>query len=387
MSTAKRCSPSTVSARRCARVGHEHPGQAPAAPRSSVDAAASRRRDQGRRVPAAPAGTAWPVAARGAHRSARSARAVPRRGPSRSRRPRALLPMLAVTQQQVGVATPPGPPGAAPASARRHPHPGPRVRPEPGALDQHRVAPRGLEQRRPEPGAGDVRTGSDPRPGPGAPAEPRRPAPAPASTAARTAASRAVRGHRPRPPVCARATRQARPAGILDDSYAVPADPPAQAPGHPRAPRPGARDAPRAGGLRLPDVRRPRHRPPRADRGDAGHRPPVDRPRRRRGRRGRGAGDPRGAAVRAPGRQGRGGLGRVGRRGHRPARHAGDQGGPPRAAGDHRPVPVRVHEPRPLRRASRAGRRASTTTPRWSCSPAPPSRRPAPAPTSSPPAT
>ena len=39
-----------------------------------------------------------------------------------------------------------------------------------------------------------------------------------------------------------------------------------------------------------------------------------------------------------------------------PARHARDQGRPSRPAGDHRPLPVRVHEPRPLRRAA-AGRR------------------------------
>ncbi len=51
-----------------------------------------------------------------------------------------------------------------------------------------------------------------------------------------------------------------------------------------------------------------------------------------------------------PGREGRGGLGRLGRRGDRAARDPRDQGGPPRAARDHRPVPVRVHQPRPLRR-------------------------------------
>ena len=57
-----------------------------------------------------------------------------------------------------------------------------------------------------------------------------------------------------------------------------------------------------------------------------------------------------------PGRQGRGGLGRVGRRGRHPARHARDQGRAPRPAGHHRPLPVRVHEPRPLRRAARRRR-------------------------------
>ncbi len=56
----------------------------------------------------------------------------------------------------------------------------------------------------------------------------------------------------------------------------------------------------------------------------------------------------------------------------------------PRAARDHRRVPVRVHLPRPLRRARRRGdARPSTTTPRSSCSRAPPSATRAPAPTSS----
>ena len=54
-----------------------------------------------------------------------------------------------------------------------------------------------------------------------------------------------------------------------------------------------------------------------------------------------------------PAAQGRGGLGRLGRRGRRPARHARDQGRPPRRARHRRPVPVRVHEPRPLRPAAR----------------------------------
>ena len=57
-----------------------------------------------------------------------------------------------------------------------------------------------------------------------------------------------------------------------------------------------------------------------------------------------------------PAAQGRGGLGRLGRRGRRPARHARDQGRPPRRARHRRPVPVRVHEPRPLRPAARRRR-------------------------------
>ena len=95
--------------------------------------------------------------------------------------------------------------------------------------------------------------------------------------------------------------------------------------------------------------------------------PGVDRlsisPGRRRGGRGRGARHARRAAVRHPGRQGRGGLGRVGRRGRRPARDARDQGRPPGPARHRRPLPVRVHEPRPLRRCC-APTAASTTTPR-----------------------
>ncbi len=83
-----------------------------------------------------------------------------------------------------------------------------------------------------------------------------------------------------------------------------------------------------------------------------GRRPPVDRPRGGRGDRGEGARHPRRAAVRAARRQGRGGLGGLGRRGHRAAGHPRDQGGSPGPARDHRPVPVRVHEPRSLRRRS-----------------------------------
>jgi hypothetical protein len=53
-----------------------------------------------------------------------------------------------------------------------------------------------------------------------------------------------------------------------------------------------------------------------------------------------------------PRREGRRGLGRLGRRGRRPARHARDQGGAPGPARrDHRRLPLRVHEPRALRRA------------------------------------
>ena len=52
-------------------------------------------------------------------------------------------------------------------------------------------------------------------------------------------------------------------------------------------------------------------------------------------------------------REGRARLGGVGRGGRRAAGDARDQAGAARAARDHRRVPVRVHEPRALRRAAR----------------------------------
>ena len=94
-----------------------------------------------------------------------------------------------------------------------------------------------------------------------------------------------------------------------------------------------------------------------ADRGDAGHRPPLDRgTRSRRPARPHALGIPAVLLFGLPAEQGRGGLRRLGRRGRRPARHARDQGRAPRPAGDHRRLPVRVHEPRPLRRAARRRR-------------------------------
>ena len=104
--------------------------------------------------------------------------------------------------------------------------------------------------------------------------------------------------------------------------------------------------------------------------------------------RGGGARHPGGAAVRAPGGEGRGGLGGLGRRGDRPAGHARDQGGASRPARDHRSVPVRVHEPRPLR--GRSDDRHGNGRQRRHARAARPHRRPprpAPAPTSSRPAT
>ena len=87
------------------------------------------------------------------------------------------------------------------------------------------------------------------------------------------------------------------------------------------------------------------------------------------------AGHPGRAAVRPARRQGRAGLGRLRRRGRRPARGARAQGGAPRAGRDHRRVPVRVHDPRPLRRAC-ATTASVDNDARSSCSPAPPSRTP-----------
>ena len=79
--------------------------------------------------------------------------------------------------------------------------------------------------------------------------------------------------------------------------------------------------------------------------------------RRRGGGRGRRARHPRRAAVRPARRQGRAGLRRVGRGGHRPARHARRSRRPhPDLLVDHRRVPVRVHDARPLRRAARRRR-------------------------------
>ena len=105
-----------------------------------------------------------------------------------------------------------------------------------------------------------------------------------------------------------------------NDRYVVPADPFAQAQGQSRAARPGARDAPGGRGLRLPDVRGPRHRPPRADRGDARSDHLSIAHAVEEAGEARGARHPRGAAVRAAGVQGRGGLGRLGRGGRSSSR-------------------------------------------------------------------
>ena len=94
-----------------------------------------------------------------------------------------------------------------------------------------------------------------------------------------------------------------------------------------------------------------------------------------------GMGHPGDPAVRPARREGSPGLGGLGRGRHRAAGGAGGEGQRAGSAGDHRRLPLRVHEPRALRRGR--GRRASATIPRWSCWPAPPSRTPRPARTSS----
>ena len=103
----------------------------------------------------------------------------------------------------------------------------------------------------------------------------------------------------------------------------------------------------------------------------------------RRGGRGRGR---RGDAVRRPRDQGRHRLRRARPRRH-PQRRDRRRGrrGRRRADGDERPVPRRVHRPRPLRRA-RPPTAGSTTTPRSRCTPRWRSPRPRPASTSSAPA-
>ena len=116
--------------------------------------------------------------------------------------------------------------------------------------------------------------------------------------------------------------------------------------------------------------------------------PGVERLRSGRGRdRGRAAassGIGGGAAVRDPRREGRRGLGRVGRGGRRPARVRAIKAALPGAAGDHRRVPVRVHRATATAACyANADGPRSTTTRRSSCSRAPRSATPAPAPTSS----
>ena len=132
-------------------------------------------------------------------------------------------------------------------------------------------------------------------------------------------------------------------------AHAVPHLPPPPAPRVSAAALDGPRDdAPRRR-LRLSALRGPRPRGPRAHRVHARTVPALHR-RAAQGVQGRRVdGDPGGAPVRAAARQGPArhrGL-RGGR--HHPAGGARGEGHHPRPAGDHRRVPVRVHEPRPLR--------------------------------------
>ena len=172
-----------------------------------------------------------------------------------------------------------------------------------------------------------------------------------------------------RRPTCASARGSSREADVdaalgacaadYHRLHGLPRHPPAPPARDHRPARPRARDRAGRAPPRLPDVRgrtAQTRRTPIPSMPGIDHLSIAPRGRRRRAR------PPRSASRRVllfglPARQGRGGLGRVGRRGRRPARHARDQGRPPRPAGDHRPVPVRVHEPRPLRRAARRRRR------------------------------
>ena len=108
---------------------------------------------------------------------------------------------------------------------------------------------------------------------------------------------------------------------------------------------------------RLSDVRGGRRPQAHADSRAARDRPPEHRRRRRGGRDRARARHPGRAAVRAARGQGRRGFRRVGRRGRHPARHPGDQVRLSGPFGHHRPLSVRVHVARPLRRAARRRRR------------------------------
>ena len=137
-----------------------------------------------------------------------------------------------------------------------------------------------------------------------------------------------------------------------------------------------------------PAVRRPRPRTRRApDRRHARRRPPVDQRRRRGGgERRTPAASPAVLLFGLPADKDEEGSGAWDDEGVVQLAIRAIKDACPDAARHHRRVPVRVHLPRPLRRAALPTAR-STTTPRSSCSRARPSRRPTPAPTWSPPAT
>ena len=173
-----------------------------------------------------------------------------------------------------------------------------------------------------------------------------------------------------------RASDSDRQAGGILDRHAVPADPPSPAARHPRAPRPRPRDAPEPDDLVYPMFVVHGDRPSRADRVDARRRPPLDRQRGRRGRRGGRARDPGGAAVRHPGRtRTTSGTGAWDDEGIVQMAIRAIKDAAPGPARDHRRLPVRVHEPRPLRRGPRRGRGRQRRRPS-SCSRGRPSRTP-----------
>ena len=125
----------------------------------------------------------------------------------------------------------------------------------------------------------------------------------------------------------------------------------------------GARDVAGGGRLRLPAVRDARARRAQADRLDAGHLSALGRPGGRGSRARRVARRSRRAALRHPGVQGSDRRGELLAARRRRAGGARDQAGGAGAGRDHRRVPVRVHRPRPLRRAQRRRRGAAAPAP------------------------
>ena len=168
---------------------------------------------------------------------------------------------------------------------------------------------------------------------------------------------------------------------------ALPANAPAPPARHAGAARPRARDAAGPGRLRPAAVRRGGPRRPRADRRDARRRPAVDRrapsPRPARPR---ALGIPAVLLFGIPAHKDEEGSGAWDDEGVVQLADARDQGRPPRPARHRRPVPVRVHEPRPLRPAARR-RLGRQRRERRAARAHRASRRRAPAPTSSRPAT
>ena len=158
------------------------------------------------------------------------------------------------------------------------------------------------------------------------------------------------------------APRALRPRRVPSMGDGLPPDPPAPPARHPRAARAGPRDA---AASRRPGAARCSSRTAstgasrsRRCRASTGCRSPTRSPRPARRRR---SGFPPCCCSACRPQKDELRQRRLGRRGDRPARHPGDQGGPSGPAGDHRRVPVRVHQPRPLWRRPRPTA-ASTTT-------------------------